>query len=108
MNIMLATVMERIKEIGIRLSVGATKKDIVIQFMTESIFLSIVGGVIGILAGIILALLIPLLSDQTPTVISAFPIILSFIVSAGVGIIFGFMPAKRAAELDPIMSLRHD
>lgn len=108
MNIMLATVMERIKEIGIRLSVGATKKDIVIQFMTESIFLSVLGGLIGIILGVFFAYLIPYISEQTPTVISAFPIILSFIVSTSIGIIFGFMPAKRAAELDPIMSLRHD
>jgi putative ABC transport system permease protein len=108
MNIMLATVMERIKEIGIRLSVGATKKDIVIQFMSESIFLSVTGGILGVLLGIALALIIPLFMEQTPTVVSVFSIIISFLVSACVGIIFGFVPAKRAAELDPILSLRHD
>jgi putative ABC transport system permease protein len=108
MNIMLATVMERIKEIGIRLSVGATKKDIVIQFMAESVFLSVAGGIIGILLGVGFSWLIPLVVEQTPTIISVFSIILSFVVSATVGIIFGFMPAKRAAELDPILSLRHD
>jgi putative ABC transport system permease protein len=100
--------MERIKEIGIRLSVGATKKDIVIQFMSESIFLSVTGGILGVILGIALALIIPLFMEQTPTVISVFSIIISFLVSAGVGIVFGFVPAKRAAELDPILSLRHD
>lgn len=108
MNIMLATVMERIREIGIRLSVGATKKDIIIQFMTESVFLSAAGGIIGILLGIAFAFIIPVIFDQTPTVLSLYSIIISFLVSAAVGIIFGLMPAKRAAELDPILSLRHD
>lgn len=108
MNIMLASVMERIKEIGIRLAIGATKQDIILQFMTEAILVSVSGGLIGVFLGISTALIIPLVKPDTPTIITAFSIVISFLVSVTVGIVFGFWPAKRAAQLDPILSLRHD
>jgi len=108
MNIMLATVMERIKEIGIRLSVGATKQDIILQFMTEAVLVSVSGGIIGVILGIAFSYIIPFFDPGTPTVVTGFSIILSFLVSVTVGIVFGFWPAKRAAQLDPILSLRHD
>ncbi len=107
MNIMLASVMERIREIGVRRATGATKKDIVFQFLSEATFISITGGIIGILLGIIMATII----DKTTgilTVVSFTSIIISFGVSASVGIIFGYVPAKQASEKDPVDSLRHD
>ena len=107
MNIMLASVMERIKEIGIRRAIGATKRDITLQFLMEATLLSITGGLIGIILGIILSKLI---MQFTPilTIISPVSIIISFGVSATVGIIFGYMPAKRASIADPVESLRHE
>jgi putative ABC transport system permease protein len=107
MNIMLASVMERIKEIGIRRAIGATKKDIILQFLMEATFLSISGGIIGIILGIALSKGIMELTDIL-TIVSAVSIIISFGVSASVGIIFGYMPAKRAARQDPVVSLRHE
>jgi putative ABC transport system permease protein len=107
MNIMLASVMERIREIGVRRATGATKKDIVFQFLSEATFISITGGIIGILLGIIMAQII----DKTTgilTVVSFTSIIVSFGVAASVGIIFGYVPAKQASEKDPVESLRHD
>ncbi len=107
MNIMLASVLERIKEIGVRLSMGATKKDIQQQFMYEALLISLAGGVIGIIVGVVTSLLLPYIFNS-PTVISAMPIIISFVVSASVGVIFGYTPAKRASEQDPINSLRYE
>ncbi len=107
MNIMLASVMERIKEIGIRRAIGATKRDIVLQFLMEATFLSITGGLIGIMLGIILSKLIMQFTSIL-TIISPVSIIISFGVSASVGIIFGYMPAKRASVADPVESLRHE
>jgi putative ABC transport system permease protein len=107
MNIMLASILERIREIGVRLAVGARKRDIVLQFLTESTLISISGGIIGILLGILLSKLIMQLTDIL-TVISLFSIVISFGVSAAVGILFGFMPARKAAQQDPYTSLRHD
>ncbi|MFA8301026.1 MAG: ABC transporter permease [Hyphomicrobiales bacterium] len=107
MNIMLASVMERIKEIGVRRSIGATKSDIILQFLAESIFISVSGGVIGIMFGVVLSYFIQKLADIT-TIISFSSILISFGVSAFIGIIFGFMPARKAAEQDPVHSLRHE
>jgi len=107
MNIMLASVMERIREIGVRLAVGARKRDIVLQFLMESTLISLAGGIIGIILGIIFAKLIMEITGIL-TIISVFSILISFGVSAGVGIIFGFTPAKKASEQDPVTSLRHD
>ena len=107
MNIMLASVMERIKEIGLRLAVGAQKTDIIGQFLFEAILISISGGLIGIILGILIAMGISRIAD-IPTVITPFSIILSFGVAATVGLIFGIAPARRAANQDPITSLRYE
>lgn len=107
MNIMLASVMERIKEIGIRRAIGATKRDIVLQFLMEATLLSISGGLVGIVLGIIFSKLIMQFTSIL-TIISPVSIIISFGVSASVGIIFGYMPAKQASVADPVESLRHE
>ena len=107
MNIMLASVMERIREIGVRMAMGARKSDIVFQFVAEATLISITGGFIGILLGVILAKLIMAFADIL-TIVSPLSIVISFGVSATVGIIFGLMPARKAAGQDPVTSLRHD
>jgi putative ABC transport system permease protein len=107
MNIMLASVLERIKEIGLRMAVGAKKIDIIQQFLLEAIMISITGGLIGVFLGVFLALIISNIAD-IPTIISGFSIIISFGVAATVGLIFGITPARRAAQQDPITSLRYE
>ena len=107
MNIMLASVLERIKEIGLRLSLGAKKKDIVTQFLFEAVMISITGGLIGIILGVVLAILVAKFAD-IPTIITFTSVLLSFGVAATVGLIFGITPAKRAASQDPITSLRYE
>jgi len=107
MNIMLASVMERIKEIGLRLSLGAKKTDIVNQFLFEAIMISVSGGIIGVILGIVLADLVSRFGDF-PTIITFSSIFISFSVAATVGLVFGITPAKRAANQDPITSLRYE
>ncbi len=107
MNIMLASVMERIKEIGLRLSLGAKKTDIVNQFLFEAIMISVSGGIIGVVLGIVLADLVSRFGDF-PTIITFSSIFISFSVAATVGLVFGITPAKRAANQDPITSLRYE
>ncbi|WP_114749281.1 ABC transporter permease [Pleomorphovibrio marinus] len=107
MNIMLASVMERIKEIGLRLSLGAKKSDIVNQFLFESIMISISGGIIGVILGVVLAHMVSAFAEF-PTIITLPSILLSFGVAATVGLVFGITPAKRAASQDPITSLRYE
>jgi putative ABC transport system permease protein len=107
MNIMLASVMERIKEIGIRQAIGATKRDIIMQFLTEATLLSISGGLIGIILGLSLSKIIMEVTGIL-TIISPLSIVISFGVSASVGIIFGYTPARRASRQDPVESLRHE
>ncbi len=107
MNIMLASVMERIREIGVRRATGATKKDIIFQFLAEATFISITGGFLGILLGVVMAKIITLTTDIL-TIVSFWSIVISFGVAASVGIIFGYLPAKKASEQDPVESLRHD
>ncbi len=107
MNIMLASVMERIREIGVRRATGATRSDIVLQFLTEAIFISASGGLLGVLLGVIMARVITA-STGILTIVSFSSIIISFGVAAGVGIIFGYLPAKKASVQDPVESLRHD
>ncbi len=107
MNIMFASVMERIKEIGTRMAIGAKKMDIVVQFLSEAVLISVTGGFIGVFLGIILAVLIQEIAGIT-TIISLFSVVIAFGVSAAVGVIFGYSPAKRASERDPIESLRYE
>ena len=107
MNIMFATVMERIKEIGTRMAIGAKKKDIVVQFLAEAILISVTGGLIGVVLGVILSQLIHHFAD-IQTMISPGAVLIAFFVSASVGVIFGYTPAKRASEKDPIESLRYE
>jgi putative ABC transport system permease protein len=107
MNIMFASVMERIKEIGTRLAIGAKKSDIVVQFLSEAILISVIGGILGVIIGIILAKIINHVFDIL-TIITPFSVLVAFGVSATIGIIFGYAPAKRASEKDPIESLRYE
>ncbi|MCK9419522.1 MAG: ABC transporter permease [Nitrospirae bacterium] len=108
MNIMLVSVRERTREIGIRKALGARNRDIMAQFMIEAITLSGAGGVIGILLGVGIALLIPLFVTVLPTSVSAWSIIMAFTFSAAVGVFFGVYPARRAALQDPIQALRYE
>ncbi|HEY7358519.1 MAG TPA: FtsX-like permease family protein, partial [Ktedonobacterales bacterium] len=105
MNIMLVSVTERTREIGIRMAVGARRRDILSQFLIEAIFLSGVGGLIGIGIGVIVALQLSRLGNL-PELISFFSVLLAFGVSALVGVLFGLYPAWRASRLDPITALR--
>ncbi len=107
MNIMLASVLERIKEIGLRLSIGAKKSDVVQQFLFEAIMISISGGLIGVILGITMAYIVSTVAD-IPTIISFSSILLSFGVAATVGLVFGIAPARKAASQDPITSLRYE
>ncbi|MBI1739168.1 MAG: FtsX-like permease family protein, partial [Acidobacteria bacterium] len=107
MNIMLVSVTERTREIGVRMAVGATETDVQLQFLVEAVTLSMMGGLVGIVVGIGLSFLISNLLTW-PTVLSAQAIVLAAFFSAGVGIFFGFYPARKAAQLDPIEALRYE
>ncbi len=107
MNIMLASVMERIKEIGLRLSIGAKKEDIVLQFLFEAVMISVSGGITGVILGITMAVVVSNIAE-IPTIISFSSIVLSFGVAATIGLVFGIAPARKAASQDPITSLRHE
>jgi putative ABC transport system permease protein len=107
MNIMLVSVTERTREIGIRMSVGAGGKDILTQFLIEALVLSLIGGCVGILLGVAGSRVISGLA-KWPTIITAFSIVLSFGFSIAIGIFFGFYPARKAALLNPIDALRYE
>jgi putative ABC transport system permease protein len=107
MNIMFASVMERIKEIGTRMAIGAKKMDIVVQFLSEAVLISVSGGFIGVFFGVIMAKLIEQIAGIM-TIVSFFSVFIAFGVSAAVGVVFGYSPAKRASEKDPIESLRYE
>ncbi len=107
MNIMFASVMERIKEIGTRLAIGAQKRDIVVQFLAEAVLISVIGGLVGVILGIVASFLITKFAD-IQTEVTPISVFISFAVSASVGVIFGYSPAKRASERDPIESLRYE
>jgi putative ABC transport system permease protein len=107
MNIMLASVLERIKEIGLRMSIGAKKADIAYQFLLEAVMISVSGGLAGVILGSVIAISVSELAE-IPTILSFYSILLSFGVAVSIGIIFGYTPAKRAANQDPITSLRYE
>jgi putative ABC transport system permease protein len=107
MNIMLVSVTERTREIGIRMAVGARGHDILLQFLIEAVTLSSTGGLLGIVLGIGGAQTITLIKGW-PTMVSAESILIAFVFSAAVGIFFGFYPARKASQLDPIEALRYE
>ncbi len=107
MNIMLVSVTERTREIGLRKAIGATKYDILIQFLIESIVLCVLGGLIGILMGIAMSYAISYIGNWN-TEVSGQSIILSFTFSVAIGLFFGIYPANKAASLDCVVALRHE
>lgn len=107
MNIMLASILERIREIGVRRALGATQQDIVLQFLAEAVTISLVGGVAGILLGVAMSIAIEQVSGVV-TIVSFAAALLAFAVSVAVGLLFGFLPARRAAQQDPVECLRYE
>lgn len=107
MNIMLASVVERYREIGVRMAVGAQKKDIELQFLTEALTISITGGILGIILGMVFSFAIEATADIA-TIVTPSSIFISFGVALLIGVVFGFFPAKRAAQQDPVHALRHE
>jgi putative ABC transport system permease protein len=107
MNIMLASILERTREIGVRRAVGARQSDIVRQFVVEAMLISFGGGVIGIVFGFVMSRLIALLAGWS-TIVTASSIALAFLVSISVGLVFGIYPATKAARLDPVEAIRHE
>lgn len=107
MNIMYVSVTERTREIGLRMAIGAKGKDILLQFLTEAILISVTGGIIGVLLGIISSWLVATLL-QWPTIISESSVVVSFVICAMTGIFFGYYPAQKASHLNPIDALRYE
>jgi putative ABC transport system permease protein len=107
MNIMLATVTERTREIGVRRALGAKKKDIITQFLVETVVLSVGGGLIGVVIGVVTPYIVSTLADMK-TIVTVSSVLLAFGISGAIGIMFGIYPARSAANLDPIEALRHE
>ncbi|MFI5228195.1 MAG: ABC transporter permease [Gemmatimonadales bacterium] len=107
MNIMLASILERIKEIGVRRAVGATQRDVLAQFLSEAVMISLAGGLAGILVGGLLSVSIQRIA-HIQTIVSAMSVVVAFGVSVAVGLVFGIMPASKAAKQDPIVCLRYE
>jgi ABC-type antimicrobial peptide transport system permease subunit len=107
MNIMLATITERTREIGIRRAIGASRRMILLQFLIETLLLTFVGGCLGILLGIGGALLISVFAGWR-TIVSAQTVFLAFGISALIGVVFGLYPASQGANMDPITALRYE
>jgi putative ABC transport system permease protein len=107
MNIMLVSVTERTREIGIRRAVGARARDILRQFLIEAITLSSIGGLVGVALGIGTSWILSVVA-QWPALTSPESVVMAFVVSAAIGVFFGFYPARKASELDPIDALRYE
>ena len=108
MNIMLVSVTERTREIGVRKAIGARRRDIIAQFLSEAVFLTGAGGVIGIFGGWLFSLLIKVALPNLPTSVPLWAVVAGFSISVGVGIFFGIVPAVKAAKLDPVEALRYE
>jgi putative ABC transport system permease protein len=108
MNIMLVTVTERTREIGLRMAVGASRREVMLQFLVESVLISLAGGTIGILIGLALPLSVRLITDEVRAPISPVSILVAFAVSFTVGVGFGLLPARRASQLNPTEALRYE
>jgi putative ABC transport system permease protein len=107
MNIMLVSVTERTREIGIRLAIGALGRDVLLQFLIEAIVLSTLGGLVGVILGLVGGYAATHAMDL-PFLVSGKIVLVSFLFSAFVGVLFGYLPARKAAQLDPIDALRHE
>ena len=108
MNIMLVSVTERTREIGIRKAVGARKSDIIVQFLTEAVVLTLLGGIIGLMIGWMISRVAGLVFPNLPTAVPLWAALSGVMVSVGVGLFFGIWPAARAARLDPVEALRYE
>jgi putative ABC transport system permease protein len=108
MNIMLVTVTERTREIGLRMAVGASRRDVLQQFLAEAVLISLGGGALGIVAGIAVPLSVGLFAEGVRIPISVTSIMVAFAVSFLVGLVFGLLPANRAARLNPTEALRYE
>jgi putative ABC transport system permease protein len=108
MNIMLVTVTERTREIGLRMAVGASRREVLLQFLVEAVVMSVVGGALGIVIGIALPLSVPLFTNQIKVPVSPISVLVAFAVSFAVGVGFGLLPARRAARLNPTEALRYE
>ena len=107
MNIMLVSVTERTREIGLRLAIGALEREVLLQFLIEAVVLAALGGLIGIVLATGASMLLSQVMD-VPYVFNASVNLMSFVFSAGIGVLFGYFPARRAARMDPIEALRHE
>jgi putative ABC transport system permease protein len=107
MNIMLVSVTERTREIGIRMAIGARRRDILLQFLLEALIICIVGGLVGVLRGVGGAWLVSSMAEMA-VVVTVWSILLSFLFSAAIGVFFGYYPARRAAMLKPVEALRYE
>ena len=107
MNIMLASILERIKEIGVRRAMGATQKDVLAQFLSEAVMISLAGGIAGIITGVVIASVIERVAN-IHTIVSPLSVAVAFGVSVAVGLVFGIVPAQKAAKQDPIVCLRYE
>ena len=105
MNIMLVSVSERVQEIGVRMAVGARRSDILQQFLTEAVLVCLIGGILGVATALGIGGLVRLLTSSLTLIYSTTSILGAFAVSTGIGIVFGFLPARNASRLDPVVAL---